>query len=511
MMNRLKSTCLMFAVTALAAAGCAIDKTEVPALSGPSELSLSIALSAQPSILSQDGVSQSAISIQTRDANGQPARNISMRAEIVANSINGLAIFDYGRLSTKAPVTDSNGRATLMYTAPPRLSDPVDNLSQVTILVTPETGDNRSSLARQIDIRLVPPGVVLPPNGVPLPQFTFSPSSPSTFQKVHFDASSSLDDGQIVSYAWTFGDGKTGTGVQVNHEYKVSGVYNVILTVTDDRGLTASTDPVAVNVTASGGPTAIFTFSPAAPLVDDKVFFNASASTASEGHEIVSYKWNFGTGNGNSASGVTVSKSFGAPGSYTVTLVVTDDTGQEGTAALQVPVGQTGTGPGPTASFTFSPLAPAVGATVHFDAASSTPLSTINSFTWDFGDGGRGSGVTPDHRYNRAGTYTVSLLVTDSDGLTDTTSLVVPVNALSADFGVSPGSPTTDDLVSVAATVQNATGDVSFTWDFGDGNTGVGPSAANQYLVPGTYVITLTVSDDVDTVVVPKQVTVTAP
>lgn len=513
MMNRLTSTFLIFAVSALAAAGCTIDKTEVPALSGPSELSLSIALSAQPSILAQDGVSQSAISIQTRDANGQPARNISMRAEIVANSINGLAIFDYGRLSTKAPVTDSNGRATLMYTAPPRLSDPVDNLSQVTILVTPETGDNRSALARQIDIRLVPPGIVLPPNGVPLPQFTFSPSTPSTFSKVHFDGSTSLDDGVIVSFEWNFGDGKFGTGVEVDHEYKLSGVYNVTLTVTDDRGLSARTDPVAVSVTATAGPTAIFTFSPISPLEGDRVFFNATASTASEGHEIVSYKWNLGTSNGT-ASGISVSKVYNTAGSFTITLTVTDDAGQTGTASQTLNVvTETPTPPDadPVASFVFSPLQPAVGALVHFDAASSTPLSSIVSFTWDFGDGGRGTGVTPDHRYNTAGTYTVSLLVTDSNGNTDTTSLIVPVNALAADFTVNPLNPNAGDLVTVTATVQNATGDVSYQWDFGVGSapsTGVGPSASTVYAVPGTYVITLTVTDDVDTVVVPKQITV---
>ncbi len=54
-----------------------------------------------------------------------------------------------------------------------------------------------------------------------------------------FNAGASCDDGLISSYAWNFGDGKTGSGVSVNHTYAVAGYYNVILTVTDNTGLTA--------------------------------------------------------------------------------------------------------------------------------------------------------------------------------------------------------------------------------------------------------------------------------
>ena len=65
---------------------------------------------------------------------------------------------------------------------------------------------------------------------------------------VNFDASASSDgDGEIASYAWDFGDGESGTGATASHEYAAAGTYNVKLTVTDNRGATASvTQPITV-------------------------------------------------------------------------------------------------------------------------------------------------------------------------------------------------------------------------------------------------------------------------
>jgi hypothetical protein len=57
-----------------------------------------------------------------------------------------------------------------------------------------------------------------------------------------FDASDSRDnDGSIVNYSWDFGDGKTGTGMITTHTYELKGDYAVILTVTDNDGLTDDT------------------------------------------------------------------------------------------------------------------------------------------------------------------------------------------------------------------------------------------------------------------------------
>ena len=76
------------------------------------------------------------------------------------------------------------------------------------------------------------------------------------------------------------------------------------------------------------------------PAVGQTIFFNAEASRAAAGRRIVSYDWDFGTG--RTASGVTTSKSYSTPGTYTVTLTVTDDAGEKATTANTVTIGTTG-------------------------------------------------------------------------------------------------------------------------------------------------------------------------
>jgi len=79
--------------------------------------------------------------------------------------------------------------------------------------------------------------------------FAFSPQTPEQLQPVNFDGSlSTPGTGRtIVRYNWDFGDGEAKSGVKTTHDYPVSGVYLVTLTVTDDAGATArSSLPVTV-------------------------------------------------------------------------------------------------------------------------------------------------------------------------------------------------------------------------------------------------------------------------
>jgi serine protease len=99
-----------------------------------------------------------------------------------------------------------------------------------------------------------PPPPPPPPseeNGPPIASFTYNCAGLTC----SFDGSGSTDsDGTIASYAWNFGDGTAGTGVNATRSYAAGGTYTVILTVTDNGGLTGTTSqPVTVTAPPTGG------------------------------------------------------------------------------------------------------------------------------------------------------------------------------------------------------------------------------------------------------------------
>jgi chitodextrinase len=320
---------------AIAVASCTVNETEVPALSGPSELALSLDLQASPDQILQNGREQSVLTMTARGPNSQPVRNLSIRVDMLV----GTTFADFGTLSARTVVTGEDGVARATYTAPPAPADPSGPGTGVTFLATPLGSDFRGATARQVDIRVIPGDVIRPPNGTPQPKFSFSPTAPLAFQGILFDASTTLDEGvecgTRCSYTWSFGDGGSASGITATHEYRAAGAYNVTLRVTDDRGTSAQTSQ-AVNVTAGTPPSASFVYSPTTPVAGQQIFFTAEASRAGPGRHIVSYDWNFGSG--RTGSGVTVAKQYDQAGSYVVTLTVTDDAFQQSTVSQTITV-----------------------------------------------------------------------------------------------------------------------------------------------------------------------------
>jgi len=321
------------------AVGCTMKSQDTPSLTGPSELGTSITLRTQPEILVQDGSSQSLVTITARDSNGKPKKDVSLITGIFIEGVRA----DFGSISARNLVTDANGEARLTYTAPMLPSGPaVDAGTIVDNGVTPldknGTGGFGNSTTRFASIRLIPPGVVVPPDGL-RPAFTFTPSSPTDHQNVLFDASTSTApaNNPILSFAWNFGDGSTGSGRQATHSFNTPGTYAVTLTVTDQYNRSASTTQT-VDVAGGTGPTVALTFSPAAPVVAQSVNFNAAASVPAPGRTIRTYDWDFGDGEHKTTSSATTSHDYQTAGSYVVTLVITDDAGRRGTGTVTVPV-----------------------------------------------------------------------------------------------------------------------------------------------------------------------------
>jgi PKD repeat protein len=498
---------IFFAMAALATA-CTVSKTPAPPLSGPSALGLSLEITANPDVISFDGASQSQITILAFDSNGQPKASQQLRAEIVANNQR----VDFGTLSARTMVTGSNGRATVTYTAPNPTGSTIPSLS---IAITPGGTNSANAVSRFVDIRLVPPGTIT--GGGPTAKFTFGPAAPTAFNDVFFDASASTTPvGSITSYAWNFGDGSSATGVSPTHRFAGAATYHVVLTVTDNNGLTGSTS-TDVSVTASAGLKADFTFSPAAPATGQTINFNGGLSTAGAGRSIVAWSWDFGSG--STGSGITATTSYAAAGTYSVTLTVRDDAGQTAHATQTVPVTSVGGSSGaPTANFTFSPASPGVGESVFFNASTSTAGTghTIVSYAWTFGDNATGTGISPIHAYLTSGTFGVQLKVTDEIGQSTTSSPTTvsvgsPPQAV-ANFTFSPTSPARfDQVVFDASSSTTAQGQtiVDVAWNFGDGTAVLhcpggtpaecpGPTnriSAHTFLTNQTFVVNLVVTD----------------
>ena len=333
-MRTLKYFSLMLSVATLSAmVGCTVKDVDMPALAGPSTFANNIVMSANTDTLVQDGVSQALITIKATDAAGNP-KNIPLRADITVDG----TVQDFGRLNTKTPIANIT---QLIYTAPPSSALAAGQVAQtVTILVTPmDAGDFRSEVPRQLDIRLVPQGIIQPINPNLVAAITVTPASPLVMSTATFDASTTTNSGTACNnsctYAWDFGDGTSGTGMTVTHVYRTQGSYVVSLAVTDSRGAQSTTSRALI-VQPGAPPTADFTFSPTPVLVNEAVFFNASGSRPATGRTIVKYDWDFGKG--TTGSGVTTSRTYDAVGTYTVTLTLTDDAGTVSTLSKPVAV-----------------------------------------------------------------------------------------------------------------------------------------------------------------------------
>ena len=150
------------------------------------------------------------------------------------------------------------------------------------------------------------------------------------------------------------------------------------------------------------------------------------------------------------------------------------------------------------------PYAGAVGDTVHFngstsfDPDSNTPLT----YAWKFGDNATGTGPTPVHAYNAAGTDTVTLVVTDAKGASSapakTTATITASNRPPVAQSGGPYAAVTGDTVHFDGSKSfdpDSNTPLTYAWTFGDGGTGTGAAPAHVYAVAGSYPVALTVTD----------------
>jgi len=318
--------------------------------------------------------------------------------------------------------------------------------------------------------------------------------SPATHFQFDYDTKSIRIPVWAGDIKFQFGTAVTSANFPLDgvYEVKFTDDWNTVVSVNRIQGLQEYYYLKPTSLTAG------FTWRPSQPTVGETVTFTSTSFTPNG--TIAAYQWWLGDGGQKTDENFTYV--YRATGNYNVTLEVVDNNGSTGNVTHIISVQPARA---PISNFTWNPLTPKVEESVAFDASSSIPGRSIVGYEWDFGDGQTASYRTATHTYTDAANYTVTLNVTDSNGLWDIEQKQVQVvqpHGPKAEFSAVPEAANVGELVKFNATTSqpgwNGTNQMPITeyrWDFGDDNktTTTTPTIYHAFSSSGIYYPTLTV------------------
>jgi PKD repeat protein len=283
-----------------------------------------------------------------------------------------------------------------------------------------------------------------------------------------------------ATYSWVFGNGQTSSAASPpSQTYNSGGVYDAILTVTSANGCV---DIDTQQVVVSNFQTAISV--PSVACVGQPVTFQDNSTAGAN-------TWNWNVNGVGTSTNQNPTFTFNNAGTYTVLLSSQNtNSGCSGNSSAEITIEST-----PSPSFTANPTTNCAPAVINF--TNTSPGGT--SFSWNFGDGQTFSGQNPgSHTYFLNGTYDVTLTMVTATGCSGTTTLVdfIEITDVEAYFNsnVTGGcNPLTVNFTDSSITPSANNPIVSWTWNFGNGQTFSGQNPPAQTYTNGIYDVSLTV------------------
>jgi PKD repeat protein len=399
---------------------------------------------------------------------------------------------------------------------------------EIQLIVTDNKGAS-NTIRHTVKVESSASGPITATNQPPQADFIFSPTQGPAPLSVNFDASQSFDpDGQISQYEWLMGDGqRLGTGKQMSFTFNQPGEHEIILVIKDNLGAEAQISKrVKVDSSTSTAPTEISNQAPVAKLMFEpksgpaplQVKLNNTGSYDPDG-SITHCEWQ--ASNGQKSHGCNTEMHFASASSYQITLIVTDDNGlsniAEGTINVTEPEIQIKLPP--TALMNVSPKNGTAPLTVMLNGNNSFDSDgSITQCEWQLPAKESVFGCNTQMTFQEAGSYNLTLIVTDNDGLLGSVSDIITVNEVP---GISP-------IAQMSLNPKNGIAPLTVTLNGNNSVDSDGSIVKCEWQVPGkplasgcttemtfdnagTYTITLTVTDnDGLTATTTEQVTVQA-
>ncbi len=421
------------------------------------------------------GLDLEGVSIETEVLESELEEVLGANFSVSSTEVTVGEVVRFSDTSLGTPVTWSwtFGDGTAAATPDTQKAWTEEGLYVVTLTVTNVAG---ATSVQSVEVRVVPEDILLPPNA----DFQFSRNTIEEGQAVNF---SSTTTGEVDSLAWDFGDGTTGAGVDVSHQFNAAGSYNVVLTATNAAGSTTSSVTVTVLAGVEPPVAAIEPF-PRTVFVGQFVNF-ASASL----NEPTQTTWRFG--DGTNANGATARHSWNEPGTYRVTLEVENSEGTDTTFAditVERRVAE------PVSQFTQSGTEVLVGEPVRF---TNTSLNEPDQLTWNFDDGTNSNQPNPTHQWSEPGQYRVTLRAENEAGTSQsgvTVTVIRPVDPPTASFNTNGTRVATGQ--DVIFTDTSANDPTSWQWTFESAGEASVQNPYRSWSRAGTYTVRLRVSNE---------------